>query len=196
MEHYYSENPTSELKIKKISQDIKGYEFNFCTAPGVFSKDKIDQGTLVLAENMIIKKNSKVLDVGCGIGILGIVAARLFDANVIMTDINRRAIMLAGKNIELNNIKSEICQGNLYEQIRGNDFDAIISNPPQTAGKDLCFQLIEEAKDHLKPGGNLQIVARHNKGGKTLSRKMEQVFGNVKIIARKSGYSVYLSLKQ
>ena len=196
MEHYYSENPASEFRIKKISQKIRQANFEFYTSTGVFSKDKIDIGTLALAENMIIKKKSKVLDVGCGIGILGIAAAKLFDAGVIMTDINKRAVMLAKKNIELNNMRAEILQGNLYEKIKDKDFDAVISNPPQTAGKELCFQLIEDSKNHLKQNGSLQIVARHNKGGKTLSKKMEEVFGNVKVIAKKSGYSVYMSKKE
>src|SRR3989338_5379666 len=108
MEHYYSEEQTSALNIKKISQKIKGAGFEFYTSSGVFSKDKIDRGTLILAENIVIKGNSKVLDVGCGIGVLGITAAKFFDAGIVMTDINQRAIMLAKKNIELNNVKAEI----------------------------------------------------------------------------------------
>jgi 16S rRNA G1207 methylase RsmC len=55
--------------------------------------------------------------------------------------------------------------------------------------------LIEESKNYLKQKGSLQIVARHNKGGKTLSKKMEEVFGNIKVIAKKSGYWVYMSVK-
>ena len=196
MEHYYSEQQKSLLNIKKIRQKIKGIKFEFCTASGVFSKDKIDKGTLVLAENMVVNKNSNALDIGCGIGILGIVAAKLFNANVTMADINQRAVMLAKKNIELNNVKAEIYQGNLYEKIKQNNFDVILSNPPQTAGKELCFQLIEESKQYLKKGGNLQLVARHNKGGKTLSKKMEEVFGNVKVIAKKAGYWVYMGVKE
>lgn len=195
MEHYYSEKQKSFLKIKNIRQRIKGVEFEFFTASGVFSKEKVDKGTLILAENMIVNKNEKVLDIGCGIGVLGIVAAKLSNADVIMSDVNKRAVMLAKKNIGLNKIKAEIYQGNLYEKIKGNDFDVVLSNPPQTAGKEMCFKLIEGAKNHLKNNGSLQLVARHNKGGKTLSKKMEEIFGNVKIIAKKSGYSVYKSIK-
>ena len=111
MEHYYSKQQKSLLNIKKISQRIKDLMFEFYTASGVFSKEKIDKGTLVFAECMIIKKNTKVLDIGCGIGILGIVAAKLFNANVVMSDINERAVMLAKKNDELNNATAEIYQG-------------------------------------------------------------------------------------
>ena len=196
MEHYYSEDPKSALDLKKISQRISGKEFEFYTASGIFSKKKIDMGTLVLAESIALGKNSKVLDVGCGIGILGIVAAKLFNANVVMTDINKRAVMLAKMNVKLNGINAEIFQGNLYEKIKDDDFDCVISNPPQNAGKEVCFQLIAESKNHLKPNGTLQIVARHNKGGKTLSKKIEEVFGNVNVLAKKSGYSVYLSVKK
>lgn len=194
MEHYYSEQQKSSLKIKKIKQKIKGAEFEFFTSFGVFSKERVDKGTLVLAENMLIEKNSKVLDIGCGIGVLGIVVAKLFNADVVMSDINKRAIMLAKKNIKLNNVNADIYQGNLYETIKKNDFDVVLSNPPQTAGKELCFKLIEESKQHLKKDGNLQLVARHNKGGKTLSNKMQEVFGNAKVTAKKSGYWVYLSV--
>ncbi len=195
MEHYYSEQQKSLLNIKKIRQKIKGKEFEFCTSSGIFSKERIDKGTLVLAENMVIDKNAKVLDIGCGIGILGIIAAKLFNADAVMSDINKRAVMLAKMNAKLNNVKAEIYQGNLYEKIKNDDFDVILSNPPQTAGKELCFQLIEQSKKYIKDGGNLQLVARHNKGGKTLSKKMKEIFGNVKVIAKKSGYWVYMSVK-
>ena len=196
MEHYYSKNQKSLLKLKKIKQKIQGQNFEFYTASGVFSKDGIDKGTLVLAENMIVNKYSNVLDIGCGIGILGIFAAKLFNANVVMGDINERAVMLAEKNIKLNKTKAEIYQANLYEKIKQKDFDVILSNPPQTAGKEICFRLIEESKIYLKKNGTLQLVARHNKGGNDLSNKMQEVFGNVKVIAKKSGYWVYLSVKK
>lgn len=196
MEHYYSQEQKSPAIIKKIGQEVKGKEFWFYTASGVFSKEKIDKGTLILSENMIVNKNDKVLDIGCGIGIIGIVAARLFDAKTVMSDVNKRAVMLAKKNVELNNVKAEVRQGNLYENVKGNDFDVILSNPPQTAGKEICFRLIEQSKEHLKKNGSLQLVARHNKGGRTLSKKMEDVFGNFKVIAKKAGYWVYLSVKK
>lgn len=196
MEHYYSAKQKSKLEIKKIRQRINNFDFEFRSSSGVFSKDEVDNGTLILAESMIIGKNSKVLDIGCGIGVLGIAAAKLFDAKVSMSDINERAVMLAKKNLALSDVEAEIHQGNLYEKINQHDFDVVLSNPPQSAGKEICLQLIEQSKNHLKQNGSLQLVARHNKGGKTLSKKMKDVFGNVKVIAKKSGYSVYMSVKE
>jgi len=195
MEHYYSENPNSELKLKKIRQRILDDEFSFYSSSGVFSKDKVDAGTLILAESMKIGKESKVLDIGCGIGILGVVAAKVYGSDIVMCDLNKRAVLLAKKNAELNKVDAKILQSDLYEKITDNDFDVILSNPPQNAGKEVCFRIIEEAKNHLKQNGALQLVARHNKGGKMLSGKMKEVFGNADVLSKKSGYWVYCSRK-
>jgi len=86
----------------------------------------------------------------------------------------------------------EVIVSDKFKKIEGK-FDTILVNPPQTAGKQLCFEMIEKSKEFLKKTGTLQLVARHNKGGKTLSLKMQEVFGNVKDIAKKSGYRVYLT---
>lgn len=195
MPHYYSEHQEGELYLKKMSAQIRGKTYVFWTSSAVFSKGKVDAGTHLLAETMEIKKGQTVLDIGCGIGILGIVAAKSFGVEVWMSDINRRAVMLAKKNVGLNNVKAKIFQGNLYEPIEKDDFGVILSNPPQSAGKDLCFSLIEGAKNLLIGGGNFQLVARHNKGGKTLSAKMKEIFGNVDSLAKQSGYRVYISEK-
>ena len=74
-------------------------------------------------------------------------------------------------------------------------FDTILLNPPQSAGKKLCFQMIEKSKEHLNKEGLLQLVARPRKGGKTLAGKMKEVFGNVEVIAKGAGFSVYASKK-
>jgi 16S rRNA G1207 methylase RsmC len=195
MEHYYSEDPKSKEKTEVIHQRISGKDFEFYTSSGVFSKDHVDKGTLALAESMAFSEKAKVLDIGCGIGILGICAAKLFDASVVMSDINQRAADLAKKNCSLNNVKAAVVHGNLFEKITDNDFDVVLSNPPQHAGKEVCFKLIEESINYLKKNGTLQLVARHNKGGKTLSKKMEEVFGNVEIIGKQSGFTVYISVK-
>jgi len=194
MQHYYSERQESKLNLKKIKVRIKNNEFEFYTASGIFSRKKIDKGTLLLAEKMLLKNNDKVLDLGCGIGILGIVAAKLFpETEIVLTDINRRAYQLTNMNIDLNNAyNAEARQGNLFESVK-EKFDAILVNPPQTAGKEICFKIITNSKKYLNEKGTLQLVARHNKGGKELSKKMFETFGNVEEIAKKSGYRIYLS---
>ncbi|MFH1839898.1 MAG: methyltransferase [Nanoarchaeota archaeon] len=191
MSHYYSEEQDSEFKVIKIKDNIRSIDLEFFSAPGVFSKKKIDFGTKLLAENMVVSKGDSVLDMGAGYGVIGIVAAKI-GFKVTLREINKRACKLAEMNLELNKVKAEIDQGNLYDGLKGK-FNVIVSNVPQTAGKKICFEIIEKAKGFLKKKGTLQIVARHNKGGKVLSKKMEEVFGNLEILAKKKGYRVYLS---
>ncbi len=195
MAHYFSEKQTNKLRLRKISAVLRGKRFEFNAGSGVFSKSKVDKGTELLANSMQTKNNSDILDMGCGIGVIGIVAASIYKANVLMADINERALELAKLNTKLNNVNADIRKSNLYENIK-EKFDAIIVNPPMKAGKKICHEIIEKAIEHIKEKGTLQLVARHNKGGRDLSNKMKDVFGNVKIISRKGGYRVYMAVKE
>jgi 16S rRNA G1207 methylase RsmC len=193
-EHYYSEKQTSELDLKKIKARLRGNELEFMTGAGVFSGKKVDKGSELLANDAIIKENWRVLDLGCGYGPVGIAAAKSHpSAEVVLTDINRRAVKLSRMNKKLNRVSNvSVVHGDMYEKA-GGKFDTILLNPPQTAGKEICFKMVELAKDFLKKGGLLQVVARHNKGGKSLSEKMKSVFSNVEDISKKSGYRIYVS---
>lgn len=192
MVHYYSPEQKGPLRLKKIKARVLGNTFDFYTAGGVFSKDRLDKGTEILINNAIIKNNWKILDLGCGWGVVGIVIKKLFpECDIVMTDINKRAVKLSRMNARLNNVDVKILQGDMYEKIKGK-FNTILLNPPQVAGKKICFEMIEQSKSFLKEKGLLQVVARHNKGGKEFSRKINEVFGNIKEIAKKAGYRVYV----
>ncbi len=196
MPHYYSEDQKSALRLDKITIKLKTITFEVYSASGVFSKRKLDRGTDVFLHNLIIKDGWRVLDIGCGNGIVGIALKKLNPKiGVVMSDINKRAVMLAKKNVKMHQLDNQVVRSDLFEKIAGK-FDTILSNPPQHAGKDVCFAIIQQALKFLKKGGLLQIVARHNKGGKTLEEEMQRVFGNVKEIAKKSGFRVYLSKKE
>ncbi len=193
MSHYYSEQQESPLHLHRIYAVIRGRKFSFFSGSGVFSKDKVDFGTAVLAEYMQIGKEDTVLDLGCGIGVIGKVASTLTPKDITLVDINARAVQLAKKNIEgLKHV--HVLQSNAFEQLSGKIFHVILLNPPQSAGRKICFQMIEEAKEHLHKGGSLQLVARHNKGGEVLSMHMKESFGNVETLCRKGGYRVYKSI--
>jgi len=195
-DHYYSEKQDSVLKLKKIKVEFFGRGLNINTGSGVFSVGRVDKGTQILLDNCIIKEGWDVLDLGCGYGVVGIAVANAYPmAKVIMTEVNKRAVRLARMNIKENRLDNiEVRQGNCYEKISNDErFDTILLNPPQSAGKKLCFEMIKQSKEHLKKCGLLQLVARHNKGGKALSQEMEKALGNVRDTAKKSGYRVYVS---
>ncbi|RMF55552.1 class I SAM-dependent methyltransferase [Candidatus Woesearchaeota archaeon] len=194
MSHYFSKKQDSPLRLREVSLEFENQIFSFLTGSGTFSPKKIDSGTMILIKYMIVKPEWRVLDLGCGYGPVGIVAAKLFpSARVVMSDVNERAIGLAVKNVKRNSIKNaEVIESDLFENIK-EKFNTVLCNPPQTAGKKVCFSIIEQSKDYLLKDGLLQIVARHNKGGKALSGRMEDVFGNVSVLGKKAGYRVYCS---
>ncbi len=194
MPHYYSEKQTSPLRLEKIKSVLRGRLFEFYSGSGVFSKKKVDNGTRVLVENCIVKGGWKVLDLGCGYGVVGVVIGKIFPkTTVLMVDVNKRALKLAKMNLELHNIKNAgVKYSNLYSAVK-EKFNAIIVNPPMTAGRKLCFRIIEESKKYLEEGGLLQLIARHRKGGKVLGEKMLEVFGNMEEKTKSGGYRLYIS---
>ncbi|PIN81965.1 hypothetical protein COV11_00470 [Candidatus Woesearchaeota archaeon CG10_big_fil_rev_8_21_14_0_10_30_7] len=190
-EHYYTKKPTSFVKENTIKEILRGEELTFITSSGLFSPKKIDKGTKLLIEESLICSEDKILDLGCGYGVVGISIKKKFPkTKITLLDVNERALSYAKKNSELNKTEVEI-----VEKLKNKTFNTILLNPPQSAGKKICFELINLSNEHLSTGGSLQIVARHKKGGKLLETYMNQLFGNVEVIARKSGYKIYLSKK-
>jgi len=197
--HYFSSKPTSEDRRGLIRTYLRGNQYEFITSRGVFSSKRVDNGTRLLAESMLLPERGSLLDMGCGIGILGIVAARERPSlEVVMTDINLRAVELARLNAERNKVSNlSVHEGHLYEPLDDSLFVTIVSNPPISAGmRKVVFPLVEGAKEKLVEGGTLQLVIQSNKGGKMLARAMDDTFGEHKVLAKKSGYRVLFSVSR
>lgn len=193
--HYYSKRQPDTGKRYTIECEVRGVKLRLLSAPGVFSAKRLDKGTEVLLKHMVVRDGWRILDLGCGYGVIGIVAAKLAPKGfVVLTDINRLAVKLARENLKLNRVSNaEVRHGDLYEPVSGERFNAILCNPPITAGLKVCFRVVDEAAEHLAPGGLLQLVARHGKGGRRLMRRMEEVFGNCEVLGIEAGYRVYCS---
>jgi len=193
-EHYYTTQPSSKLKPQTFTTTLRDQKLTFTTGSGVFSPKKIDLGTRILIEHARVQPGQRLLDLGCGYGPVGIAFANT--ADVTMIDINERATQLAKQNAKKNNVDVAVKTGNMYEPVQEERFDVILLNPPQTAGRKLCNEMIAQAKHHLETGGTLQVVARHQKGGKQFEKHMQEIFGNVETIKKQSGYRIYLSTLQ
>lgn len=196
-DHYFVPRPESKLKFGIIRTYLRGKPFEFLTASSVFSKKRVDLGTRLLIESMVLPDEGYVLDVGCGYGAVGIVAAA-FNPNlhVVMVDVNERAAKLAKQNIKINNIcNAEVICSHLYEPVESTTFNCILSNPPVSAGLATVKAIITEAPKHMAGKATFQMVVRSKIGGKRLQLIFEEVFRNFAVLARESGYRVLIAEK-
>jgi 16S rRNA (guanine1207-N2)-methyltransferase len=197
-EHYFSETPKSQARFGLLHACLRGVQFEFLTASSVFSVKRIDLGTRVLIENMVLPTRGCALDIGCGYGAVGITAAKLNPAlQVVLTDVNRRAILLARQNAEKNRVFNlQVKHGSLYTPVTGLHFDTVLSNPPVSAGMETVEALIQGAPAVIAEGGTFQMVIRSKIGKKTLPQVFKDAFGAFKILAIESGYRVLMGQKQ
>jgi len=197
-EHYFAALPKSEAKFGLIRTSLRGRFFEFLTASSVFSKKRVDLGTRLLIEAMVLPETGAVLDVGCGYGAIGIAAAASNPrVRVIMTDVNTRAVRLAKHNIEINKVtNAEVRCGYLYEPVEELTFNCVLSNPPVSAGMELVKAIIAEAPKVMVSKATFQMVVRSKIGRKTLPSTFNETFGNSAVLARESGYRVLIAEKQ
>jgi len=193
-DHYFVAAPKSEAKFGLVRTTLCGKSFEFLTASSVFSKRRVDPGTRLLIESMVLPKTGYVLDIGCGYGAVGIVATSLNPKlNVVMTDVNMRAVRLARKNVELNKVaNAEVRYGYLYEPVEGLVFSCVLSNPPVSAGMETVKAMVKEAPKVMADKGTFQMVIRSKIGAKTLPSVFNETFGNCTVLARESGYRVLM----
>jgi 16S rRNA (guanine1207-N2)-methyltransferase len=196
-DHYYSENPKTPPKFGIIRTTLRNRPFEFLTASSVFSVKRVDLGTSILIESMVLPETGNVLDVGCGYGVVGIAAATFNKKlRVIMTDVNRRAVVLSRQNAEKNRVHNvEVRQGDLYEPVQDFCFNCILSNPPVSSGMNVVEAIIRNAPKVMASKATLQMVVRSKIGKKTLPEIFFETFGNFQILSIESGYRVLVGQK-
>ncbi len=190
MSHYFinDENIKHNKQQKNISFNNKIYKIN--TDNGIFSKEHFDYGSKLLVQNFIKEpRKGKVLDLGCGYGIIGIILSDNKDFQIDMVDINQRAIDLTKENIKLNNITNANCfESNIYENIKAK-YDYIITNPPIRTGKETIKKFLFGGKEHLKQEGELWFVMRKDHGVKSMIKDLEKAY-SIEIIDKDKGFYI------
>lgn len=196
MSQYFDndKNIKSDRKLIKFNFDNK--VFSIYSDNGVFSKDRFDYGTRVLLNSVDIDKLSgNVLDLGCGLGVVGIILGTFNKGiNIDMVDINERAIDLAKNNLVLNNVKANVFVSDIYSNI-DNKYDFIITNPPIRAGKDVIRGFLLGSYDYLKDDGILYFVMRKDHGVKSMIKELSVKF-NTSIVNKDKGFYVVLCTKK
>ena len=115
---------------------------------------------------------------------------------ITMLDINNRALALAEMNKTKNQVDNvTIMESDCLSAVNHQCFDYILTNPPIRAGKDIVHRIFEQAFDRLKTTGELYVVIQKKQGMPSAKKKIEELFGNVEIIAKSKGYYILKSIK-
>ncbi len=167
-------------------------KYQFSTLPGIFSYQKVDEGTKTLLENIKGFSNKNILDWGCGYGIIGIYLAKTGAKHVDMVDINRFAVEATKKNIIKNRINNASVFLATDNKINKEDkYDLIVSNPPFHIGKRVNYQttnrFFKKAKGLLNNKGKLIIVANQFI---PYEEEVEKHFSKTRVIFRNREYKV------
>ena len=188
-DHYYTENPNSAHDERRVAVNALGNGLTFVTDAGVFSRDGLDRGTEVLLE-ALPPLAGRVLDLGCGWGAVGVaLGSRYPELEIVMTDINSRAVALARRNLAENGVRGTVLQGDGFAAVEGR-FDAIVTNPPIRAGKTVIYSLFDQAREYLKPGGALYVVIRKQQGAPSALKYLKEIYAQAETVGRGSGFHV------
>lgn len=198
MSHYFTDNRQLAQNRKDLSFRFSCFNLSFVSDNGVFCKDKIDEGSIVLLK--VLEKQTlghKILDMGCGYGVIGITLKKCFPESCVdMVEVNPRAMELAMMNAKKNNCEVNVFESDVYSNVKDCDYSDIVTNPPIRAGKQVIYKIFKEAYDHLRLNGCLWIVIRKSHGALSAKRYLEEVFGNCEILEREKGYFILKSQKK
>lgn len=190
MAHYFEND--DKVKTNEMTHQVKirNLDLSFITDHGVFSKKGLDFGTRTLLESIPIKQmNGSILDFGCGYGPIGIFLKK-YNQNFLihMIDINKRSLNLALKNAILNDVVVNIYESDMYQNV-STKFDYIVTNPPIRVGKKILYEILLQAKKHLKVGGKIYFVIHKDQGAKSVMKDMKNEY-EVTLITKNKGFYV------
>ena len=189
MSYYFDKNTDVESKEITTRAEIGGKLFTFKTDNNVFSKKGLDFGTRTLLQSIDINSiNGDILDFGCGYGPIGIYISKLTKSNVDMIDINERALNLARKNANINQVSVNIFESDIYSNI-DKKYDYIITNPPIRVGKKILYEILIGAKTKIKKDGHLIFVINKDQGAKSTMKDLKEYY-EVKLLNKNKGFFI------
>jgi 16S rRNA (guanine1207-N2)-methyltransferase len=180
--------------IQVYEADLAGCRMKIATMPGVFSFGRLDDGTSLLLSNLPSGLRGRVLDFGCGSGIIGcFLKLTRPELRVELVDSHRLALVCAERTCQLNGVEAKVHASDGWSDIEGR-VDAVVSNPPFHAGVrteyDTTEHFIRQARDHLNKSAPMVLVAN---SFLTYPVVLDQVFGNCETLAENTRFRVYLA---
>ena len=177
-----------------VNEVINGIDIICETGEYYFSPNRVDRGTRLMLETVPVREGDKVLDLGCGYGVVGIYAAKQLGGDrVVMCDILEDAVALATDNLARNGIEgARVLQSDGLKAVEDRDFTLIYSNPPYHTDFSVAKAFIEDGFRKLAVGGRMVMVTKRLDWYKN---KLTSVFGGVKVF-EKEDYFIFLSEKR
>lgn len=158
---------------------------------GLFSPEHIDRGTIAMLSHVHFASGMRIMDLGCGCGVVGIAAAKIAgEENVFMSDADPNAVEIARRNAERNGVGGvSLYISDGFQSVDASGFDLILSNPPYQTDFSVAKGFIEKGFNRLKIGGKLYMVTKRREWYKN---KLIAVFGGVEI-RETDGYFVFIA---
>jgi len=177
-----------------IEAVVKNIGLRFETSPGLFSPRFLDQGTLAMLSVVEFHPDDYVLDLGCGYGVVGILAAKTVGPErVVMADIDDQAVRLSKENTVLNGVDGiKIVRSDGFRNLRETGFTLILCNPPYHVDFSVPKHFIHKGFNRLRTGGRMCMVTKRMKWYRN---KLSRIFGGATIWSI-DGYSVLMSIKR
>lgn len=176
-------------------------EYNIVSHASVFSRDRLDNGSRLLIENMPVSdRYRQIVDLGCGNGLLGLIAASLNrQSEVLFTDESCMAVLSAQQNFVTafnSGRQAEFKVTNCLQGIADASKDLVLNNPPfhqQNATADnIAWKMFKDARRVLNPEGELWVVGNRHLG---YHAKLKKLFGNCNLVASNNKYVVLKAVK-
>ncbi len=189
-EQYFSPAPNTPHKIVSFPYTFRSHSLIFKTDTAIFSRKHVDRGTELLLEALPFSFDKRALDLGCGWGAVGCCMKSIWpNADILLSDINQRAVEIARQNLSANNLNATVIQSDILDNIPGS-FDLIVTNPPIRAGKSIVYRFFAQAANALTQDGKFLLVIRTKQGADSALAYLETLFSSVRIVNRGGGFKV------